>query len=87
MASLMDRVTTSCVEDSKRTTFSEPRCCQRPCSTQKTGTVQRDFAAMTRSQASTRSCWPPLTMSPAWMKTSSSAETFSISSWFCDRVS
>ena len=59
---------------------SLPRAAQRPCSTQKEaiGTLP-DFAGSRRLTVSTRSCLPPLTMSPAWMNTCS-APVFSICS-------
>ena len=49
---------------------SLPRADQRPCSTQKEAIGTRpDFAGSSRLTVSTRSCLPPLTMSPAWMNT------------------
>ena len=53
-------------------TSSLPRADQRPCSTQNDAIGRRpDFGGSTRLTLSTRSCWPPFTMSPAWMNTSS----------------
>ena len=59
---------------------SLPRADQRPCSTQKEAIGTRpDFAGSRKLTVSTRSCLPPLTMSPAWMNTCS-APVFSICS-------
>ena len=53
-------------------TSSRPRADQRPCSTQNDAIGRRpDFGGRTRLTLNTRSCWPPFTMSPAWMNTSS----------------
>ena len=47
-------------------TASPPRWLHRLCSTQKASiAILPDFGGKIRSSASTRSCWPPLTMSPA----------------------
>ena len=53
-------------------TSSLPRAVQRPCSTQNAASGTRpDFGGRIRLTVSARSCWPPFTMSPDWMKTSS----------------
>jgi hypothetical protein len=79
-ASFMAREGRAVVELAKLSAFSLPRFCQRPCSTQNEAIgTGPDFRPSTISTLSTRSCLPPLTISPAWMNTSLSP-VFSISS-------
>ena len=57
----------------KRLASSAPRAVQRPCSTQKDEIgILPDFPGTRILTPITRSCLPPLTISPAWMNTSSS---------------
>src|SRR5262245_57345815 len=48
--------------------------------------MRPDFGGNSRLTIKVRSCWPPFTISPAWMKTGS-LPLFSISSWFTLPVS
>ena len=76
-----------CFEIEKRSAASPPRRCHRDFSTQKAGSgIRPDRAGTMKSTPIVRSCRPPFTMSPAWMKTSMSP-VFSMSSSFTEPVS
>ena len=67
--------------------LSAPRSAQRPCSTQNAESgIAPDFGFRIKLDVMTRSCLPPLTMSPDWMKTGSSPR-FSILSSLTSPVS
>ena len=58
----------------RRRRLSPPRADQRPCSTQKAASATSpDLGGSTKLMVRTRSCLPPFTMSPDWMKMSSLA--------------
>jgi hypothetical protein len=87
MAIFMSREGTWPEELANVFTSSLPRADQRPCSTQNESIGMRpDFGGSSRLTIKVRSCWPPFTMSPAWMKTGS-LPLFSISSWLTLPVS
>ena len=79
MASFASRDGTAAEAVAKVFTSSLPRAVQRPCSTQNDAIGMRpDFGGRIRLTVSTRSCWPPFTMSPDCTNTSSLAEVLDL---------
>jgi hypothetical protein len=76
------------LEDENWPASSFPRFCQRPDSTQNASIfIRPERARIMMLIARTRSCFPPLTMSPDWINTSKCFDTFSTASSFTSEVS